>query len=99
MGSLDVIDLIAMALAKFQYEGKLPTVVGDFVCGPNHAPLNILIYNGRSGWHGHPKSSTGIADSNFTAVATAMNGPAISGGYSTGSGPPLPQVTVAPAGT
>lgn len=88
MGSLDVIDLIATALSRFQVDGKLPTTSGVSVCGPNKAPLNILIYNGRTGWQG----------TNYSAAAMSLNGAAGGTGYTTGSPPPLPPVSVPMAG-
>lgn len=98
MGSLDVIDLVASTLSLFQVDGRLPTIFGDFTCGPNLAPLSILIYNGFTGWEGTPILSDKLSNSNYTAVPTSMKGPAASGSYTTGLPPPVPVVTVAPAG-
>ncbi|KAJ0106759.1 hypothetical protein J7T55_001283 [Diaporthe amygdali] len=100
VGSLDVIGLANQALGSFQVNGTLPTISGSFVCGPNHAPLNILIYDGQSGWQGRPMLDNGRA--NFTVNATSIpgiKGPAGGTGYPTGSPPSPPAVSVEPAST
>lgn len=99
MGSRDIIKLMASAASQFQVDDVLPTIFGEFQCGPNWAPLHILIYNGRTGWQGIPMLGNEIASSNYTAVPTSMKGPAVSGSYTTGTPPPMPRVTVSPAGT
>ncbi|POS77359.1 hypothetical protein DHEL01_v204238 [Diaporthe helianthi] len=88
IGSLDVIDLIATVLSRFELNGKLPTIGGSLVCGPNRVSLNILIYNGRTGWQG-----TGN-----TAVPISLNGAAGGTDYNTGSPPPMPVISVPMAG-
>ncbi|KAL1846844.1 hypothetical protein Daus18300_014129 [Diaporthe australafricana] len=92
VGSADVMALMAAVLAKFQVAGSIPTISGSFVCGPNHAPLDLLVYNGSSGWSGKPQSANGIA--NFTMNAppeTGFQGPDYgSGHYTTGSAPAQP---------
>jgi hypothetical protein len=97
MGSLDVIDLMARALSLYQIDGRLPTIFGSTTCGPNLAPLSILIYNGLTGWQGTPLLFDEALEGTYTAVPTALKGPAVVGSYTTGLPPPLPSVTIAPA--
>lgn len=89
---------MAAVLAQFQVDGSVPTISGRFVCGPNRAPLDFLVYNGHSGWSGKPQFANGIANFTVNATATAMQGPDIGGGhYTRSSDPPLlPSVTIPP---